>query len=242
MLEKAKIISNQELAKDIYAMRIKTEIALKAKAGQFVEAEVPNFFLRRPISIASIDNDEITLIYKIVGEGTKAMSRMRDEISILGPLGNGFPMDFDDSSTLIIGGGIGVPPLYELSKQYQKMGKDVTVVLGFLNREQVILEEEFKALNIKTIITTDDGTYGYHGNVIKTIEDLGINNDFIMACGPMGMLKGLSNKYKRGYLSLEQRMACGVGACMGCVVEGSDHKAYRVCKDGPVFAIGEIIL
>ena len=241
MLEKAKVLSNELIASDVYRMELETSLASSAKAGQFIEIEVPNCFLRRPISIAAIEENKLVIIYKVLGKGTDIMKDIKGgELSILGPLGNGFPIVNED--VLLIGGGIGVPPLYELARQLLKNGARVTVVMGFLNADQVILKEEFETLGIKTYVTTDDGSYGFKGNVLDCIKHYEIPNQLVMACGPLPMLKALSKNYDKGYLSLEQRMACGIGACMGCVVKGSDGKAYRVCKDGPVFPIGKVEL
>lgn len=241
MLEKAKILKNELIAEDVYKMELECEMTKLAKPGQFIEIQIPEFYLRRPISICEIKENTLVIIYKVFGEGTKVLSTLKDEVSILGPLGNGFKVEKRDS-LLIVGGGIGVPPLYELCKQYRKLGTDVKVVMGYLNANQMILKDEFEALGAKVIVATDDGSYGVKGNVIDAINQNQISDDYIMACGPLGMLKGLSNKYQKGYLSLEQRMACGVGACMGCVVKGNDGKAYRVCKDGPVFEVGKVEL
>lgn len=241
MLERCKVLSNEMIAKDIYQMEIRTSLAKNAKAGQFIEIEVEGFYLRRPISIHKIGEDTITIIYKILGEGTKALALVKNEVSIMAPLGNGFPIE--NKKAVIIGGGIGVPPLYELARELLKQGNEVKVVLGFLDASQVILEKEFKELGIETYVTTDNGSYGFKGNVCELMDSLNMNDDFIIyACGPLGMLKALESKGYQGYFSLEQRMACGIGACMGCVVEGNDSKAYRVCKDGPVFEIGKVKL
>ena len=242
MLENGKIIQNIKIAEDTYELKLETDLAYKAKAGQFINIEIPGFFLRRPLSIAMIDGPILTIIYKVVGQGTAALKEIKaGTLSLLGPLGNGFPL-LDEARVLIIGGGIGLPPLYELARQYLKKGSEVTVVAGFQTSSQLILEDEFKALGVKLYIATDDGSYGYHGNVLALIDHYKISDDFVLACGPLPMLRAIDKRYERGYYSLEQRMACGVGACMGCVCKGKDGKTYRVCKDGPVFPLGKVEL
>lgn len=241
MIDKAKIIKNVAIASDIYLMELQTPLARLCKAGQFIELQVPGHFLRRPISIASIDDDRLTIIYKVIGSGTKMLSTLKDNVSIVGPLGNGFLIE-DKEEVLLVGGGIGVPPLYELAKAYRKKGTNVKIVMGFLNQEQVILVDEFKKLEVDVYVACDDGSYGIKGNVLDAIKQAGITCDYLLACGPLGMLKALKNRYHKGYFSMEQRMACGIGACMGCTIKMVDGNVKRVCKDGPVFAIEEVEL
>lgn len=238
--EVAKILSNIEIAKDIWKMELQTGLAKMAKPGQFIEIEVPPFFLRRPISINEIKDDSLVIIYKILGEGTLQMTKMHDTIDIFGPCGNGFPIENKD--VLLVGGGVGVPPLYETAKQYLKKGHQVDVVLGFNDQSQIFFEQEFKELGCKVQIATMDGSVGTKGTVLDAIHEQKISTDFVLACGPLPMLKALQKEYTEGYLSLEARMACGIGACMGCVVKDTSDHALRVCKDGPVFPIQEVVL
>lgn len=240
--DKAIIKENINIAKDIYKMTLETKIANLASQGQFVEIEVEGYFLRRPISICEIKENEIVIIYKVVGDGTKVMSSWTSnkEVSLFGPCGNGFPL-LDEDITLI-GGGIGVPPLYECAKRYIANNKNVNVILGFNTKEDCILEEEFKKLGCEVNVATMDGSYGDKGTVLDSIDKNNIKVNTILACGPLGMLKAINDKYDKGYLSLEARMACGMGACMGCVVKDVNDNSLRVCHDGPVFEIGRIKL
>lgn len=238
--EDAKILSNVEIAKDIWKMELQTSLAKEAKPGQFIEIEVPPFFLRRPISINEIKEDSLVIIYKILGEGTLKMTTMKETLNIFGPCGNGFPIK--DSDVVLVGGGVGVPPLYETAKQYRNRGYKVDVVLGFNDESQIFFEEEFKILGCNVLVATMDGSKGTKGTVLDAIQQAQITNDFVLACGPLPMLKALQKQYTKGYLSLEARMACGIGACMGCVVQDTQGHALRVCKDGPVFPIQEVVL
>lgn len=238
--EEAKILSNIEIAKDIWKMEIETSLAKEAKPGQFIEILVPPFFLRRPISINEIKEDTLVIIYKVLGEGTLKMTTLTDSIDIFGPMGNGFPIV--DKDVLLVGGGVGVPPLYETGKRYLALGKKVQVVLGFNTKDQIFFEEEFKDLGCEVYIATMDGSYGTKGTAIDAIQAHDIQDPFVLACGPLPMLKALQKEYKEGYLSLEARMACGIGACMGCVVKDGQGHSLRVCKDGPVFPMQEVVL
>ena len=238
--ENAKILSNTEMVQDIWKMEIKTKLARQARPGQFIEILVPPFFLRRPISIHEIKEDSLVIIYKVLGEGTLKMTKMKESIDIFGPMGNGFPVE--DQDIVLVGGGVGVPPLYETAKQYLKNGHKVQVVLGFNTKDQIFLEEEFQALGCEVFIATMDGSYGTKGTAIDAIEAQEIQDPFVLACGPLPMLKALQTRYTKGYLSLEARMACGIGACMGCVVKDKEGHSLRVCKDGPVFSMQEVAL
>lgn len=236
------ILENREISYETYRMRVQSAIAKEAKPGQFVQIQVPGFYLRRPISVCDAYEDEITFVYKVVGDGTEAMSRMKadEQISLFGPLGHGFPVEGRD--VLLIGGGVGTPPLLYTAKEYLKQNAHVSVVLGFNDAKSVMLEEEFKAIGCDVHVATMDGSYGTKGTVIDAIEACNIKDTFVLACGPLPMLKAVSAKYTDGYVSLESRMACGMGACMGCVVKDENGESMRVCKDGPVFAIGKAVL
>ncbi len=245
MQENAIILSNIEIAKDIWRMEIKTTFAQKAKPGQFIEISVPGFYLRRPISICEIKEKEdiLVIIYKVLGQGTEKMTELSsgDSLDVFGPLGNGFPIE-DIDKVLLVGGGVGVPPLYETAKQYRLKGTQVDVVLGFNDKDAIFYKEEFEQLGCNVEIATMDGSFGTKGTVIDAIKANNINTDFISACGPLMMLKALDATYSKGYISLEARMACGLGACMGCVVKDKDGNSLRVCKDGPVFEVGKVAL
>lgn len=237
------VISNNLIGADVYRMAIETPIAEEVKCGQFVQVQVPGFFLRRPISVCEkLDERTIVLIYKKVGEGTEEMTHLAkgDDVNLFGPLGTGFPLE--DRDVVLIGGGVGVPPLVETAKQYRNCGHKVTAVLGFNTVHDAILVERLEQIGVKTFIATMDGSYGTKGTVMDAITANHIEAEFVLACGPLPMLKAVAATYEDGYISLESRMACGMGACMGCVVKDENGESKRVCKDGPVFAIGKVVL
>lgn len=236
------ILKNEEISSETFRMILKTEIAREVKCGQFVQVQVPGFYLRRPISVCDHTDDTLTLVYKVVGDGTKRMSELAEgeTVSLFGPLGNGFPIE--DRDVLLIGGGVGTPPLLLTAKEYIKAGHKVTAVLGFNDAKSVMLEEEFKAAGCEVYIASMDGSCGTKGTVMDAIQANGIEEKFVLSCGPLPMLKAVSAAYTEGCVSLESRMACGMGACMGCVVKDVNGESLRVCKDGPVFAIGKAVL
>lgn len=246
-LSQMTILSNENIAKDTYKMMLDSkEVDFNFLSGTFlnIKLNTGKFILRRPISIYEADetNKTITIIYKVLGEGTKELTNYKkgEVLSVLGPLGTGFPIQDESQNVLLVGGGVGVPPLYELAKRLKKLGKNITCVLGFRDKESVFSEEDFKKI-AKVIICTDDGSYGYHGLVTDAIDKNNVEFDTLYSCGPLMMLKSLDEKYrdsKKGYLSFEERMACGIGACYGCMTE-TKNGLKRVCKDGPVFKLGE---
>ncbi len=244
--EKGIIKSNQCIALHTYKMVINSSLSQEMKPGQFVNILIDGYTLRRPISISSIGHDEYTIIYKVVGEGTNVLSRAEpgDVLDIIAPLGNPFPIHDDLNAILIVGGGGGIPPLYEVAKRYKKLYKHVEVVLGFQDYQSVFYEKEFQSLGCNVTIATMDGSYGIEGSVMDAIHKKGILQSFLYACGPMAMLKSLHDEYTKGYISFEARMACGFGACMGCVCKDSKDSDvyYRICKEGPVFEIGKVEL
>lgn len=248
---KALILENNQIEDQIYSMWLKVDaIANEAKPGQFVSLFCRDLskLLPRPISICEIDKKQgkIRLVYRVAGKGTKEFSQLKknDEIDVMGPLGNGFTLQ--GKKVLLIGGGIGIPPMLELAKQ---LNCEKQIVLGF--RDITFLEEEFHPYG-KVYISTEDGSKGTKGNVIDAIKENSLEADMIFACGPTPMLRGIKafameNKIT-AQLSLEERMACGVGACLGCVCktkETDPHshvKNKRICKDGPVFYADEVEL
>ncbi len=240
----AKIIRNELIAIDTYEMEI--EGFTESKPGQFVNIKTGDnsLLLRRPISISEIKNNSIVITYKVVGAGTKVLSEKQvgELIDVLGPLGNGFPL-VKGKKVCLIGGGIGVPPLVETAKQLSK-DNEVIVVIGARYKSQVIYEEKLSKY-AKVYVTTDDGSYQNKGNVIQLIENECLEFDLFYACGPSVMLKFLDLKYqgnKEGYISFEERMACGIGICYGCICKPKELKDgfLRVCKEGPVFPLGVI--
>ncbi|MBQ7636793.1 MAG: dihydroorotate dehydrogenase electron transfer subunit [Lachnospiraceae bacterium] len=260
----AKITSIKEISNDIFDMiLLAPEIASEAKAGQFVNVYLKDAsrLLPRPISICGFDSAEgtVRLVFRIAGEGTRELSKMREgeEIKVLGPLGNGF-LPVNEKKALLFGGGIGIPPMLGLAKQLSEKGINVTSVLGYRDAS-LFLAEEFKTYG-DLIIATDDGSCGFHGNVVEAAKSrvessyatdkLDPTDTCLYACGPLPMLKGLkafaNEKGFNAQISMEERMACGIGACLACVcktaeVDGhSNVKNKRICKDGPVFFANEI--
>lgn len=237
-----KLLSARALTKDVFDFALECpELAALANPGQFAQIRLPGHTLRRPISICGIDKAAGTLrfVFQIRGEGTAELAQFQpgSEIEILAPLGNGFPVD-PAKRTLLVGGGIGVPPMLGVAAELKEKA---VAVLGFRNQDAVILEKDFQAVGAKTLIATDDGSYGHHGLVTDLCKDQEF--DCVMACGPAPMLKAVrALAEERGvpcYVSLEERMACGIGACLGCAVgllkeDGSQYFGH-VCKDGPVF-------
>lgn len=240
--DNATILSNEQIAQDVYRMELRTSLAKLVSCGQFVEVEVPGYFLRRPISVCETNETTIVLVYKVVGQGTKAMHLMKqgEMISLFGPCGNGFPVA--DKDVVLIGGGVGVPPLLETAKRYLLNQHHVTVVLGFNTIKDMMLTDAFQKIGCDVFVATMDGSYGTKGTVLDAIQENNIQCPYVLACGPLPMLKAINNTFTSGCISLEARMACGMGACMGCVVKDSNGNSLRVCKDGPVFQIGEIAL
>jgi dihydroorotate dehydrogenase electron transfer subunit len=255
--ENCLVVDQLEIADSIYKLTLQGELVAEMKSpGQFVHIRVGDEFgplLRRPISISSIDRSkkQFSMIYRKEGIGT---SVLKDKVTgmavdVLGPLGNGFPVNETESGgiALLVGGGIGVPPLLELSKQLTENGVKVIHVLGFQSNNVVFCEEEFSKLG-ETYVVTVDGTYGYKGFVTDVINQYQIDFDSMYACGPTPMLKALETRFpnKKVFLSLEERMGCGIGACFACVCHTpGDETGYsykKVCTDGPVFRVGEVVL
>lgn len=254
MIEQATVLSNQEIAHYIYELKIKVKLENhNLKPGQFVHIRVSNtteHVLRRPISIASIDSDasSLTLVYRAGNQqsGTAKLTTFDegDILNILMPLGNGYELDDlkDNEHVLLVGGGIGVPPLYELSKQLNSKGIKTSHVLGFNSKKDVFYEERFKQLG-QTYITTADGTYGQKGLVTNVITNLEGDFDHFYACGPIVMLKVLEDLMTiPGHFSLEERMGCGFGVCYACVCQTNTKGQVKICTDGPVFEKGEVVL
>ena len=250
--ENAVIISQEEIAPGIFSMWLKTEqIAQHAKAGQFISiyCEDGSRMLPRPISICEIDKNDgaLHLVYRVAGKGTQEFSEKNTgmELSVLGPLGNGFPLK--SKKAFLIGGGIGIPPILELAKQ---LDCEKQIVLGYRNSDMFLLDE-FKKYG-SVYIATEDGSYGSKGNVLDAIRENDLEADIIYACGPTPMLRAIKAYAEENniecYISLEERMACGIGACLACVCKSKEVDAHtnvhnkRVCKEGPVFRAEEVEL
>ena len=237
-----KIIENTNIAKDVYKMTLEGDTKFIRAAGQFINIQVDGFYLRRPISVCDYDENTITIIYKIFGNGTDKLSTMKvgETLDILTGLGNGFNTNCEGNRPLIIAGGVGVPPMYRLCKELLKSGKKPTVVFGFASKDDIFYEEEFKNLGVDVHVATVDGSYGTKGFVTDVIKNLS-NYTYYYACGPMGMLKAIHSTLEvDGQLSLEERMGCGFGACMGRTIQ-TRNGSKRVCKEGPVFRKEELI-
>lgn len=249
--QKALIISQECIATDVYSMWIKTDMAKEAKCGQFITVYTKDAskLLPRPISICEIKEDSLRIVYRIAGAGTAEFAGYKsgDMVTVMGPLGNGFPVEKNQGEAIIIGGGIGVPPMLETAKQI-KGNKEI--ILGYRNDELFLIEEFKKLGNVH--IATDDGSVGTKGTVIDAIKEQGVSGKVIYACGPKPMLRAIKEYAKENgmiaWISMEERMACGIGACLGCVCNTTDiddHskvKNARVCADGPVFNAEEVDL
>ena len=233
--------SNENIASKVYKMCLEGDTKHITTPGQFVNIKLDGLFLRRPISVCDYDQNSLTLIYKVVGEGTELLSTYKEgeKLDILTGLGNGYDTSVSGDKVLLLGGGVGVPPLYNLCKKLIAENKKVTVVLGFNSKCDVFYENEFKELGAEVLVTTADGSYGISGFVTDAIND--IDYTYFYTCGPEPMLKAVYDKtYTSGQLSFEERMGCGFGACMGCSCK-TKYKNKRICKDGPVLVKEEII-
>lgn len=253
--EKMTIVSQTEIAPDIFQLELQGQLVNEMRQpGQFLHLLVPkaDLTLRRPISIAAIDSERqvVTLLYRTVGEGTKALAQLKEgsTLSVLGPRGHGFPVDEVNpgDTVYLIGGGIGIPPLYELAKQLTAREVSVVALLGYRSKKYLFYVDEFKKLgDVK--IATEDGSYGFHGHVGQLMESLPMPN-VVYSCGPFPMLKAVVSHYEsmldKVFISLEERMACGIGACYGCVCQSAEDEThlYKVCEDGPVFRGGQVCL
>lgn len=255
--ELCQVVSQREIAEAVFELTLTGELVHEMNSpGQFVHLKVADGLdplLRRPISIANIDKEkkEFTMIYRKDGKGTAILAQKQtgEKVDVLGPLGNGFPVAEATlgETALLVGGGIGVPPLYELSQQLVAKGVKVIHVLGFQTESVAFYEEKFAELG-ETYIATVDGTMGTKGFVTDVINEQQLSFDIVYSCGPTPMLKALETAFpeKKVFLSLEERMGCGIGACFACVCHTADDPTgfsyKKVCSDGPVFRAGEVLL
>ena len=234
------IKSNEQIAKNVYKILLKGDTRDITACGQFVNIKLDGLYLRRPISVCDVNEDELTLIYKVVGIGTEKLKSMNcgDEIAALTGLGNGYDTSKSGGSPLLLGGGVGVPPLYMLAEKLREQNKTVSVVLGFNTKDEIFYEKEFKALGCNVTVTTADGSYGTKGFVTDALPDY---YTYFYTCGPEPMLRAVYKKTSTsGQFSFEERMGCGFGACMGCSCKTiTGYK--RICKDGPVLEKEEIL-
>ena len=237
-----KLEGNEKLTNDIYAMVLSGDTGAITAPGQFVNIELEGLYLRRPISVCDLEGERLTLIYKIVGKGTEHMSRMAagESLDLLTGLGNGYNTAKSGKEPLLIGGGVGVPPLYLLAKRLISEGKRPKVILGFNTSSEVFFEEEFRKLGAQILVTTVDGTHGLKGFVTEAVNSCG-EYSYTFSCGPERMLKAVYDKTETdGQYSFEERMGCGFGACMGCSCN-TKYGYKRICRDGPVLEKGEIV-
>ena len=237
------ILSNTKLTDSVYKMVLSGDTSAITAPGQFVNIQLDRLFLRRPISVCDYDGATLTIIYKVVGKGTEAMSAMipGESLDILTGLGNGYDLSITGQHPVLLGGGVGVPPMYNLAKKLLEQGKKVSVILGFNTKSEIFYENEFRALGCDVTVTTVDGSYGVKGFVTDSIRAVP-ECDYVLSCGPLPMLKAVHSlpQFKDGQFSFEARMGCGFGACMGCTVPTRDGYK-RVCKDGPILYKEEIV-
>lgn len=235
-----KISQNEKLVENVYKMVLVGDTSDITACGQFINIQLDGLYLRRPISVCDCDDTSVTIIYKVVGKGTEQMSKMAvgETVDVLTGLGNGYDLSLSGDKPLLLGGGVGVPPLYMLAKELKKQGKEVSVILGFNTASDVFYENEFKALGCDVTVTTVDGSYGVKGFVTNAYPD---EYTYFYTCGPEPMLKAIYKTAKTsGQMSFEERMGCGFGACMGCSCKTiTGYK--RICKDGPVMQKEEIL-
>lgn len=233
--------ANTKIAENTYKMVLGGDCSGITASGQFVNIKLDGFFLRRPISVCDYDDNELTLIYKVVGKGTEYMAKLGagEKLDILTGLGNGYDLSKSGNEPVLIGGGAGVPPMYNLCRKLVAEGKKPQVILGFNKENEVFFENEFKALGAEVTVTTADGSYGMKGFVTDALKNM--KYTYIYSCGPEPMLKAIYNTAETsGQLSFEERMGCGFGACMGCSC-ATKYGNKRICKDGPVLEMEEII-
>ena len=235
-----KILSNRQLARDTWEMVLLGDSSALTRPGQFINIALEGLYLRRPISVCCYEEGSITIIYKVVGKGTVKMAAMEPgaQLDVLVGLGNGFDVEkARGRKVAVIGGGVGVPPMYDTARRLKRMGADVTAILGFATKDVSFYIEKFEELGVPVMVTTDDGTLGTKGFVTDALKASGC--EYFMACGPTPMLRALHRTGIPGQLSFEERMGCGFGACMGCTCH-TLVGTKRVCKDGPVFPTEEV--
>jgi len=235
------VLSNEALTDSVYKMVLGGDTSAITAPGQFVNILLDGLFLRRPISVCDYDEAALTLVYKVVGKGTEQMSKKiaGEQLDILTGLGNGYDLTLSGDSPVLLGGGVGVPPLYNLAKKLLAQGKQVSVILGFNTKSEIFYEEEFKKLGCRVTVTTVDGSYGIKGFVTTALETM--DYTYFYTCGPEPMLKAIwKASCTSGQMSFEERMGCGFGACMGCSCKTLTGNK-RICKEGPVMKKEEIL-
>ena len=245
----ATVLENKRIADEIYSLTFATEEEIRVRPGQFVMVGVGGFPLRRPIAVCKAEGDRVTVCYRLKGAGTRTLARdyrMGEKLSVLMPLGNGFYVKENEKKVAVVGGGVGIFPLISAIREYSR-NKQVYAYMGFRNRAAVCMEYDMTR-GEKLVIATDDGSAGFHGTSVQAfMQDVDmVCPDVVLACGPTPMLRALKVAMKGRdipvYVSLEERMGCGIGACLVCVCEKTDGAHARVCKDGPVFDVRDVVL
>ena len=246
---RAEILSDEQIAQGVYELVLRLPEAVKVRAGQFASVGVRGHLLRRPFAICKAEGERISLCFQVRGEGTRNLASMGagESLQVLMPLGNGFFVERDEKRVALVGGGVGIFPMIAALREYAP-AKEVFAYIGFRNKAAVCGLEEFeRAARLKAV--TDDGSYGEKKNAVQAFEEdlrAGIRPDVVLSCGPLPMLRALKEVLEReklpGFASLEERMACGIGACLVCVCDLKNGQHARVCKDGPVFPIGDVVL
>lgn len=246
---RAEILSDEQIAQGVYELVLRLPEEVKVRAGQFASVGVRGHLLRRPFAICKAEGERISLCFQVRGEGTRNLSSMGagESLQVLMPLGNGFFVERDEKRVALVGGGVGIFPMIAALREYAP-AKEVFAYIGFRNKEAVCGLEEFeRAARLKAV--TDDGSYGEKKNAVQAFEEdlrAGVRPDVVLSCGPLPMLRALKEVLEReklpGFASLEERMGCGIGACLVCVCDLTDGQHARVCKDGPVFPIGDVVL
>ncbi len=246
---RAEILSDEQIAQGVYELVLRLPEAVKVRAGQFASVGVRGHLLRRPFAICKAEGERISLCFQVRGEGTRNLASMGagESLQVLMPLGNGFFVERDEKRVALVGGGVGIFPMIAALREYAPT-KEVFAYIGFRNKEAVCGLEEFeRAARLKAV--TDDGSYGEKKNAVQAFEEdlrAGIRPDVVLSCGPLPMLRALKEVLEReklpGFASLEERMGCGIGACLVCVCDLTNGQHARVCKDGPVFPIGDVVL
>ena len=234
------ITENTPLTSNVYRMRLIGDVSEITRPGQFINIKLDGKYLRRPISVCDVDDASVTILYKVVGAGTEQLSQMQEgALDVLTGLGNGYDLTVAGQTPILIGGGVGVPPMYLLARKLIEQGKKVSVILGFNTKDEIFYEKEFLALGADVTVTTVDGSYGIKGFVTDAMANM--EYSYFYTCGPEPMLKAIYKAAKTsGQFSFEERMGCGFGACMGCSCKTvTGYK--RICKDGPVLTKEEIL-
>ena len=234
------VVSNVKVGKDVYLMRLEGDLSSINNPGEFVEIKLDNYYLRRPISVCDFSNNHLDLLYKVLGQGTKDMSSYEKgkKLDVIVNLGNGFDVSVSNKP-LLVAGGIGIAPMFALAKSFNNKGIKPTLIYGAASESDLVLLDELSKY-CELIVCTDDGSLGYKGNVVSYLKENNVDFDKYYACGPQVMLKYLSLFNGNGYVSLEARMGCGFGACMGCSIMTTSGPK-RVCKEGPIFEASEVI-